>query len=167
MLGGLNDGPLAAGDVDGDGKADLLLGDGSQVRVLSGAAFTPLVTFTGVTARALHALDWNGDGKAEIVIGQSSIESAFVVLGRSAFSGSASLADYANWIITGEQAGDQFGWSLGSGDLDADGAADLIIGSRSHVLNTRSDAHFNDAGAVYVLYSQSGLQSIYLPLVMK
>jgi hypothetical protein len=62
VLSGLNDGPLAAGDVDGDGN---------QVRVVRGGSFTTMAIFTGVTPRSLHALDWNGDGKAEIVIGQS------------------------------------------------------------------------------------------------
>jgi hypothetical protein len=167
VLTGLNDGPLAAGDVDGDGKADILLGDGSQVRLLRGGSFTPLATFTGVTPRALYSLDWNADGKSEIVIGQSDKERAFVVMGSSSLGGTADITDRADWIITGEHAGDQFGWSLGSGDLDGDGTADLIIGSRSHTLTTRSDPHFNDAGAVYVLYGQPAQRRLFLPLAVR
>ena len=167
VLTGLNDGPLAAGDVDGDGKADILLGDGSQVRVIRGGSFAAMTTFTGVTARSLGTLDWNGDGKAEIVIGESGKERAFVVMGSAALSGTADITDRANWFITGEKAGDQFGWSLGSADLDADGGVDLIIGSRSHTLDNRADAHFNDAGAVFVLYGQPGVKHLYLPVVRR
>jgi hypothetical protein len=73
-------------------------------------------------------------------------------------------------VITGEKSGDQFGYSLGGGDLDDDGAPDLIIGSRSHSLSDRADANFNDAGAAYVFYGQGpgGLTvKMYLPLVFK
>jgi hypothetical protein len=59
--------------------------------------------------------------------------------------------DRAKWIITGEMTGDRFGFSVSSGDLDADGAADLIIGSRQHLVANHSP-NFEDAGAVYVFY---------------
>ena len=121
--------------------------------------------FTGVTASALHTLDWNSDGQADIVAGEHPRERAFVVLGSTALSGTANIMDRANWIITGENVGDQFGYSLGSGDLDVDGAADLIIGARSHNVNDHSN-NFEDAGAVYVLYGW-GQRKVHLPLVMR
>jgi hypothetical protein len=164
-LGGLSDGALAAGDVDGDGKADSVVGDGNRVKVFRGGPFTLMATFTGVTASALHTLDWNRDGKAESMIGEAAKERVWVVFGSAGLSGATDVAERAQWVILGENAGDQFGFSLGGGDLDADGAADLIIGSRSHSLDTRPDDDFNDAGAVYVLYFP--FQRIYLPLVRK
>ena len=166
VLNGLSDGRLAAGDVDGDGQADIVLGDGSQVKIVRGNPFTVLTTFSGVTASALHTLDWNHDGKAETVIGEHAKERAFVIFGSATLSGTVNIVERADWIINGETTGDQFGYSLGGGDLDADGTADLIIGSRSHVLSDRADPHFNDAGAVYVLYGPTP-RRVYLPVVMK
>ena len=37
----------------------------------------------------------------------------------------------------------------------------------SHVLSSRSDAHFNDAGTVYVLNYPSESRHIYLPMVAR
>jgi hypothetical protein len=168
---GLSDGPLAVGDVDGDGHADIIAGNGNQVVVVHGGTLGPTQTigaaaaadFTGFTPTTLHAFDWTGDSQADIVIGDAFGNRAYVIFG-GALSGSFNIVDRANWIITGEQVNDQFGYALSSGDLDADGRLDLIIGSRSHVLSNRADPHFNDAGAVYVIYS-SALLPTYQPPV--
>lgn len=90
--------------------------------------------------------------------------------GGSAWLASADAEEQADWIITGENSTDQFGYSLGSGDLDSDGGQDLILGSRTFTLNNRADPHFNDAGAVYVLYGQPGrpsTQQVFLPVLVK
>ena len=168
---GLSDGPLAVSDVDGDGHADLIAGNGNQVVVVRGGTLGPTQTidavavarFTNLTSTTLYAFDWNGDGKADIITGDAFNNRAYVIFG-GALSGTVNIVDRANWIITGERVNDQFGYALSSGDLDADGMQDLIIGSRSHVLTDRADPHFNDAGAVYVFYS-SALPPIYQPPV--
>jgi predicted lipoprotein with Yx(FWY)xxD motif len=168
---GSSDGPLTVGDVDGDGRADIVVGNGSEVAVIRGGMLPASQTLaaaatahlTGVNATVLYTFDWNGDGQAEIVIGDAFNNRTLVIFG-GARAGAYNLVDRANWIITGEQAADQFGYAVSSGDLDADGMADLIIGSRSHTLSTRSDPHFNDAGAVYVFYGAAGLGSSPVPL---
>lgn len=164
--GNLSDGPLATGDVDGDGTGDIVLGSGSQILVLRGGSFTTQITVTGVTPSALHTLDWNGDGKADIAIGEQTIEHTYIVMG-GALGGTANILDRADRVIKGAQAGERLGWSLGSGDLDADNTSDLIIGSRTHVLSNRNDPNFNDAGAIYVLYGQPLYwHKIYMPLTL-
>jgi hypothetical protein len=158
---GLGSGPLAVGDVDGDGQADILTGNGNEVVLIRGGtlASTQNVSavavdhITGLSASALRAFDWNHDGKADMIVGDSSNNRAFAFMGSAAAIGTAGILDRADWIIAGEKSTDQFGYSIGSGDLDADGLNDLIIGSRSHVLADRADPHFNDAGGVYVFYS--------------
>jgi len=173
---GLSDGPLATGDVDQDGRADIITGNGNQVAVIRGGTLPLSQTittaaaarFTGVNAASLHGFDWNGDGYEDITIGEGFNNRAFVVFSSGTLTGTVTILDRADWIITGEKAGDQFGTALSSGDLDADGALDLIIGSRSHLVSDRSDPNFLDAGAVYVFYGEAPQpHTVYLPLVQK
>jgi hypothetical protein len=161
-----SDGKLATGDVNGDGKADLIVGSGTEVEVVLGGNLPATQTleqatwarFTGLSMSAFTSLgtaDWNADGKAEILIGQRTNDLVFVVFGSTALNGTADIHERADWIVYGERQGDQFGYSLGSGDLDADGVGDLILGSRSHSVDNHP-TDFEDAGAVYVLYGSRG-----------
>jgi hypothetical protein len=91
-----------------------------------------------------------------------------VVFGSAELAGVADITESADWYFSGERSGDQLGFSLGGGDLDGDGGADLILGSRSHVLTNRADPHFNDAGAVYVFYGAAqAMRNVYLPAFLK
>ena len=164
-IGGFGDGPLAVGDVNGDHHADVVLGDGNNIKVVRGNTTSVMATFTNVTPSALHLFDWNGDGRADIFIGESFQNRVLVVWGSSVLSGTADIIERASWIIGGEKPADQFGYSLDSADLDGDGLPDLILGSRAHTLDNRPDPHFNDAGAVYVLYG-AGRRN-YLPLMLR
>ncbi len=56
--------------------------------------------------------------------------------------------------IQGERSGDRFGWAIaGLGDVDADGAGDLIIGAPGHEWFAGTDR-----GAVYVVSGATGAQ---------
>lgn len=156
---GLGDGLLVSGDVDGDSKADLVVSSGARVVVVRGGTLTAMQTITqsawsslttGISS-ALHTLDWNGDGASEIVIGDRVNEQAFVLFGGSGLQGTSDVYERARWVLYGEDANDQFAFSAGGGDFDADGAADLMIGARAKNVSNHSNG-FNDAGAVYVLY---------------
>ena len=168
-LSGFSDGPLAAGDVNGDHLADAVLGDGNRVTIIRGNTASVMATLTSLAPSALHTLDWNLDGAADVAIGESTKNRVLVVFGGATISGIAEANERANWLINGEKPTDQFGYSLGAADLDADGAADLILGSRTYVLTARADPHFNDTGAVYVLYGGSGLlpTRARLPLIVR
>ncbi len=98
---------VAAGDVNGDGKADVIVGTGpgakAQIAVYSGATSTLLEllspfspSFTGGVSVA--AGDLNGDGKADVVAG-SGVGSASVI---RVFSGAtrSSLLSFAPFAAT-------------------------------------------------------------------
>ncbi len=130
----------AAGDVNGDGYADVVVGeDGgptSTVAALflggpSGLSTTPAVTLVGATAVCAHedycgpeavslvagAGDVNGDGYGDVIISDSG--------GAFLFSGSAAgPAGEPSTRLAGP-----FGTSLASaGDVNGDGYADAIVG---------------------------------------
>ncbi len=134
-----------AGDVNGDGYADIIVGAyGSngflgQAYVYHGAADLPgsTATFTANGEAANNrfgfsvasAGDVNGDGYADAIVGAdlygSNTGRAYLYLG-SATGLSTTLALTA----TGEAPNDQFGISVGTaGDVNGDGYADVIIGT--------------------------------------
>ncbi len=113
----------SAGDVDGDGLADLIIGanrgDGGGTN--SGESFLIM----GVDLAAADAADGAIDG----VIDLDNINE-----------------QSASYQIVGAQAGDGFGWSVSSaGDVDGDGLADILIGANN------ADGGGVDSGASYLL----------------
>jgi hypothetical protein len=159
--GGYFGGSVAsAGDVDGDGYSDVVIGaygastNTGRVYVFaggpSGTSMTPATTLTGPDgingrfgASVSSAGDVNGDGIADVVIG------AFAATGGGriyVYPGAiGGLATSPLSMIIGPSAGaGQFGSSVaGAGDVDGDGYSDVIVG-----------AHY--AGA-----SQTGMAFVY------
>jgi hypothetical protein len=134
----------AAGDVNGDGFTDVIVGaplfDGGQgdtgrVGVHHGSATGPSATADwsvegtamdeqlGVAAAA--AGDVNGDGLADVVVGTMANEAIL-------YHGStAGLPLASDWKVTVSQG--CFGCDLGTaGDVNGDGYADLIVGHRGY-----------------------------------
>ena len=158
-------------DVDGDGYADILVGAPEEDAGGSGAGAAYLVMgpLSGASSlRTAHTTfvgennddmagsdvafvgDLDGDGRSDIAIGArlddvagSDAGAVYLVLDPGA--GTVDLAD-ASAKLLGENSGDWVGSAVSAaGDLDGDGAADLVVGV------PYDDSHAADAGAVWVL----------------
>lgn len=140
-----------AGDVDGDGFADLIVGEpawdaggGDEGRALlfagspSGPAAGPTEILLGTAAGArlgdsvAGACDVDGDGYADVLIGAPGFTNGSLVGGAASLyrGGVGGLASTAWWMGLGSASGDNFGGSVaGVGDIDGDGFTDLLIGA--------------------------------------
>jgi len=120
---------VAAGDVNGDGRADLVtrdapvIGDeGGAVRVRLGSGdgtFGAPATLAGA-ATALAVVDLDGDGVADVLVGDRNSLSVKVFFGAGdgTFAEPAASAIVAiGNVVTG----------IAAGDLDGDGVGDLVV----------------------------------------
>ena len=171
----------SAGDTNGDGLNDLIIGAPyeSSLRSQNGAAYVVMGPCTasgnlGTLGTKLQgpsddsqagyavasAGDFNGDGLGDVIIGARSDDTggsasgtAFVVFGP--FIEGYSL-DNADLRATGEDRQDFAGTSVaGAGDIDGDGKDDVLVGAPGHDFSGESD------GAVYLLLgNQTGTMGL-------
>ena len=140
---------LAAGDVNADAHADIVIGawlgtfvgnipvvgsyayvfsgaDGSQIRILQRPVYARDAKF----GSALATADTNGDGAADIIVGDPP-DGPFVLAGSAyVFDGATGSLLWTLSMPPPVPAGTpSFGASVAGGDVDGDGKADAIIGS--------------------------------------
>ncbi|MFC1735237.1 carboxypeptidase regulatory-like domain-containing protein [Candidatus Hydrogenedentota bacterium] len=166
-----------AGDVNGDGYSDVIVGAAYTPRE-SGTAFVFHGSASGLMGNApgdtgvwtaesnlfgasvSGAGDVNGDGYADIVVGASKYDNGDSSEGAAfVFHGSASglvgnaPGDSGVWMAESNQAAAYFGESVsGAGDINGDGYADIVVGAPGY------DNDLTNEGATFVFHgSASGL----------
>jgi len=158
----------AVGDVNGDQKPDLVIGWQDTESPTSGFDVWDNFTEAGLSWAAesitrvdsLAVGDFDGDGYGDVAVGGAD-ESAGAGGHVTVYKGDANVTLSPSSTITQDSdgvpgtavAGDQFGYSVSSGDVNKDGKYDLAVGAPFRSVN--SLAH---AGEAIVLYgSDSGL----------
>jgi hypothetical protein len=137
-----------AGDVNGDGYADVIVGtadsDGEQERAFvylgspTGPATQP--SWTGSTSQldagygsaVAAAGDVNGDGFMDVVVGAPRFDNGQADEGRALlYAGSpAGLSLSPAWTTESNQVGALCGWAVGlAGDVNRDGFSDVLVGA--------------------------------------
>jgi hypothetical protein len=138
-----------AGDINGNGYSDILIGSPGWSQSLAGQGLvsifyassfgigsTPSTTISGLTAgEALGSSvssvgDINGNGYADFIIGSPSFAGSGMQQGKARlFQGGKNGVTECLINLTGQSSGDQFGTAVApAGDVNGDGLTDFIIG---------------------------------------
>ena len=163
-----------AGDVNGDGYGDVVVGAGSYTvsQMCEGRAYVYHGSAAGLAAdpawiaegtgydgyfgdSVSTAGDVNGDGYSDVIVGAYQDSNGQGSEGRAyVYHGSATgLGANPAWIAESDQAGAWLGISVGTaGDVNGDGYSDVVVGARKY------DNGQTDEGRAYVYHgSAAGL----------
>ncbi|MBK8983683.1 MAG: FG-GAP repeat protein [Ignavibacteria bacterium] len=149
----------SAGDVNGDGYSDILIGANGNDAGGNNAGrayiyknsmtgmdiadefFTGPEAFVQFGYSVSSAGDVNGDGYSDIIISVhgTSTGNAYIYYGGNTMDNTADV------LLTGEANGDAFGFSVSAaGDVNSDGYSDIVVGALSN------DTGGIDAGRAYI-----------------
>ncbi len=170
----------SAGDVNGDGLADLINGGGSDASfVVFGKTDGTAVELSAVESgaggfvingvgsfgdSASNAGDVNGDGLADLILGAPNGSGAsFVVFGKTdgaVVELSAVESGAGGFVINSVNFRDESGKSVSSaGDVNGDGLADLIVGA------SNDDPNGFGSGASFVVFGKTDGTAVELSAV--
>ncbi|MFE7139947.1 FG-GAP-like repeat-containing protein [Streptomyces sp. NPDC057644] len=156
---------LAAGDFDGDGGDDLVVGgrydeDGSYggaSLVYDGALGDPAVL--PADAHAAATGDFDADGRDDLIVGSPDDNSVTVYAGAAAglsTSGRRTLTQDSPGVPGATEPGDTFGEAVAVGDIDGDGFADAAVGVEFETIGSVPNA----GGVVVLRGSAEGLTGV-------
>lgn len=167
-FGYLGDAVASAGDVNGDGFGDVVVGeygwdgpeaDEGRALLFLGSGGTPQATAgvglaTGAGGEQFGyavaaAGDVNGDGYADAIVGAPYYDSGQAAEGKVFFypGGPSGLTNAPTWVWESNQLNAVFGWAVsGAGDINGDGYDDLLVGAPYY------DAPLTNEGAVFPFY---------------
>ena len=158
------------GDVNGDGFDDVIVGadwndaggtNAGRAYVYYGGPGADAIADLTLTGEAAGdhfgnsvgtGGDVNGDGFDDLIVGAYDNDAGGLEAGRAyVYYGGPGVDATADLTLTGEAAGDRFGWSVGTGgDVNGDGFDDFMVGA---YLN---DTGGTDVGRAYVYYGGPG-----------
>ncbi len=154
-----------AGDVNGDGKADVLVGSSTGgAKIYSGATGLVLRTFSAPVLDRLGVgvaglTDVNGDGVRDVAIGAPQDGSLFSPGPGyvNVYSGATGALIYT---LNGLAAGDRFGISVADArDLTGDGRSEILVGADQYAFGGTGYAKVYNGATSALLYTLNGVSA--------